>query len=680
MRTRLLAIALAMMVAGACNLFAQDNQQNTNPPPAPQSDDQVGQLEQGQQDLKAQVDQMRNDIADLQERVKRLEGGQQSQPSGQSPPAAAAPRSGGRASSSTSTTQTSSGQPQSYDVFYQKLQTGGHWFSDPTYGYVWQPDVASSREWRPYSDGRWAYTDRGWTWVSNEDFGWATYHYGRWVHRSDSGWIWIPGDEWAPAWVSWRESDEYSGWAPLPPEVADDSDVPIGGWVDSYYDIGPEAYVFVRTTDLGRETYRDVAIQPAQNVQFFTQTRNVTNVAFGGNGVVVNGPDYNRIASRAKIPQYKLNYVTENQGRFGTQVSGNQLQVMAPAMKLQRNASAQPKVERQLAQAAVDHGWTGIDQSKAAQLKQAIKQQAPPPASLPPKAAPKPVTAGGQNQPARGPQQPGPGSQQPAQGAQPTARGQQPATASPAPATPPATQQHPAQQQQPPQGGTTPPRPEASQAQPNMQQHPPSPTPGQQNQPAASPAGGGTSRETTRPAATPSPSAARPVERQEQHPAATPSRSAEPRNQPSGNDEQGIGRPSQREQQQQPATEHRTPAERPREQMNEAPNKAEPSSKGAETREVKPPQENRQEQPANRPESPTGARQELQREKPATKSEAPNGAGSEQRREQPTNRSEAPGGAMKEGGREQSREHARPTERGERSNPESNKPERREGQ
>jgi hypothetical protein len=674
MRTRLLAIALAMAVAGACNLFAQDNQQNTNPPPAPQSDDLVGQLKQGQQDLKAQIDQMRNDIADLQERVKRLEGGQQSQPSGQPPPAAAAPRSGGRASS---TTQTSSGQTQSYDVFYQKLQTGGHWFSDPTYGYVWQPDVASSREWRPYSDGRWAYTDRGWTWVSNEDFGWATYHYGRWAHRSDSGWIWIPGDEWAPAWVSWRESDEYCGWAPLPPEVADDSDVPIGGWVDSYYDIGPEAYVFVQTSDLGRETYRDVAIQPAQNVQFITQTRNVTNVAFAGNGVVVNGPDYNRIASRAKIAQYKLNYVTENQGRFGTQVSGNQLQVMAPAMKLQRNASAQPKVERQLAQAAVDHGWAGIDQSKAAQLKQAIKQQAPPPASLPQKAAPKPVTAGGQNQPAQGTT--GQGSQQPAQGAQPAGRRQQPATASPAPASTPATQQHPAQQQQRPQGGTTPPRPEASQAQPNMEQHPPSATPGEQNQPAASPAGGGTSRETTRPAATPSPSAARPAERKEQHPAAAPSRSAEPRNQPSGNEEQGIGRPSQREQQQ-PATEHRTPAERPREQMNEAPKKAEPSPKGAETREVKPPQEDRREQPANRPESPAGARQELQREQPVTKSEAPSGAGSEQRREQPTNRSEAPGGAMKESGREQSREHARPTERGERSNPEANKPERREGQ
>src|SRR2546423_9736807 len=29
----------------------------------------------------------------------------------------------------------------------------------------------------------------------------------------------VPGDEWAPAWVSWRSSKDYVGWAPLPPEA-----------------------------------------------------------------------------------------------------------------------------------------------------------------------------------------------------------------------------------------------------------------------------------------------------------------------------------------------------------------------------------------------------------------------------------------------------------------------------
>ena len=73
------------------------------------------------------------------------------------------------------------------------------------------------RNWRPYADGYWAYTDVGWTWVSNEDFGWATYHYGRWARLRDHGWVWVPGREWGPAWVSWRTGGDYVGWAPLPP-------------------------------------------------------------------------------------------------------------------------------------------------------------------------------------------------------------------------------------------------------------------------------------------------------------------------------------------------------------------------------------------------------------------------------------------------------------------------------
>jgi len=47
--------------------------------------------------------------------------------------------------------------------------------------------------------------------------GLATYHYGRWVYDSYYGWLWTPGTQWAPAWVSWREGGDYIGWAPLPP-------------------------------------------------------------------------------------------------------------------------------------------------------------------------------------------------------------------------------------------------------------------------------------------------------------------------------------------------------------------------------------------------------------------------------------------------------------------------------
>src|ERR687892_2454816 len=70
----------------------------------------------------------------------------------------------------------------SIDFFYNNL-SGGNWIEVGDYGYGWQPDVATSdSNWRPYADGYWAYTDVGWTWVSYEDFGWATYHYGRWAN------------------------------------------------------------------------------------------------------------------------------------------------------------------------------------------------------------------------------------------------------------------------------------------------------------------------------------------------------------------------------------------------------------------------------------------------------------------------------------------------------------------
>ena len=102
--------------------------------------------------------------------------------------------------------------------FYEALDDGGVWMNHPRYGDVWQPYVDES--WRPYTLGRWAYSDDyGWTWVSDEPFGWAVYHYGRWSYDADYGWLWVPGTEWAPAWVAWRQSEEAIGWAPLPPEA-----------------------------------------------------------------------------------------------------------------------------------------------------------------------------------------------------------------------------------------------------------------------------------------------------------------------------------------------------------------------------------------------------------------------------------------------------------------------------
>jgi len=94
------------------------------------------------------------------------------------------------------------------NFFYTNLAPYGHWVQAPDYGWKWLPfNLASG--WRPYSLGHWAMTDYGWTWVSDESFGWATYHYGRWVNESNYGWGWVPGYDWGPAWVAWRNGGSH---------------------------------------------------------------------------------------------------------------------------------------------------------------------------------------------------------------------------------------------------------------------------------------------------------------------------------------------------------------------------------------------------------------------------------------------------------------------------------------
>src|SRR3954470_24732152 len=209
----------------------------------------------------------------------------------------------------TSATAETDDQPRSYDTFYRKLEPYGAWRETADYGYVWQPQQAQqSRDWRPYTDGRWAYTDAGWTWVSAEPFGWATYHYGRWLRLRKVGWVWVPGDEWAPAWVSWRTSKDYVGWAPLPPEARFDRRSGIQNWADSYYDIGPDQYSFVPSNEFGAQKIRRAVVPPERNVTIVFETTNVTRITYANTFVVNEGPSYDELRTRSQRPieRYRL--------------------------------------------------------------------------------------------------------------------------------------------------------------------------------------------------------------------------------------------------------------------------------------------------------------------------------------------------------------------------------------
>lgn len=103
-----------------------------------------------------------------------------------------------------------------FGIFYSSLTPYGSWMEIDYGVVVWRPTIMR-RDWAPYRMGQWIWTSDGWYWDSYEDFGYITYHYGRWYYDDYYGWLWVPDYDWAPAWVEWRYDDNYVGWAPLSP-------------------------------------------------------------------------------------------------------------------------------------------------------------------------------------------------------------------------------------------------------------------------------------------------------------------------------------------------------------------------------------------------------------------------------------------------------------------------------
>ena len=93
-------------------------------------------------------------------------------------------------------------------IGYQDLDGYGYWQTSPVYGAVWVP-YSVPAGWAPYRFGHWAWiAPWGWTWVDDAAWGFAPFHYGRWVAWG-GGWGWAPGPVgywnpyYAPALVGW---------------------------------------------------------------------------------------------------------------------------------------------------------------------------------------------------------------------------------------------------------------------------------------------------------------------------------------------------------------------------------------------------------------------------------------------------------------------------------------------
>ncbi|HET6922316.1 MAG TPA: DUF6600 domain-containing protein [Anaeromyxobacteraceae bacterium] len=227
------------------------------------------------------------------------------------------------------------GASVSFDTFHQALSPYGQWLTVGAYGPVWRPNVAAG--WRPYHHGRWVWTDEGWLWVSDEPWGWGPYHYGRWFFDASYGWLWMPGYQWAPAWVSWRYSGDVIGWAPLAPGVS----IYFTGYPAFY-----TAWTFVPCLSFVGVPVHSVAYAPGYYPTFFQRTVPAPPraAAFGRTGPAWGGPAHGFLEQRSgrAIPATRIAPVA-SPGQVRPGRGGGPVTVFRPPAPAPAPASGTPR-------------------------------------------------------------------------------------------------------------------------------------------------------------------------------------------------------------------------------------------------------------------------------------------------------------------------------------------------
>jgi hypothetical protein len=228
------------------------------------------------------------------------------------------------------------GQNEDISYFYNSLSPYGSWIDYNPYGYVWVPRHMGYN-WRPYSEGHWIWTDYGWTWIADEVWGDIPFHYGRWGMDNDIGWFWVPGTDWGPAWVTWRSSNQYMGWAPLPPGIQ----FRVGMNFNSQaFDIPFNFWIFIQGSHF-QDRYINRYVLPYERNRTIVNYTTIHNNIYVQDNRIINagiGIDQVRRMTGRNVPKYGLQNAPQP-GR--TRVVGQEVQIFRPAIR--QNPGARPK-------------------------------------------------------------------------------------------------------------------------------------------------------------------------------------------------------------------------------------------------------------------------------------------------------------------------------------------------
>lgn len=242
----------------------------------------------------------------LQQQFAAAQAAQQAQEAQPGPPPASSQTAPAPGAEATNVPDLEPPQPVTVNYFYDTLAPYGSWVAIGGYGNCWRPTVCYyNPAWQPYCDhGRWVYTSCGWYWASS--YGWGcTFHYGRWFRSPTYGWCWYPDTVWAPSWVTWRYSNNYCGWAPLPPHTTYQAGVGIayngrGISVGFGFGLGANCFTFVPTQYFCSPHPRTYCVAPAQVTQVYNNTTVVNNYNVNNRLIVNHGIPAQTIATASR--------------------------------------------------------------------------------------------------------------------------------------------------------------------------------------------------------------------------------------------------------------------------------------------------------------------------------------------------------------------------------------------